>query len=70
MYDKQTAAYPFPTMGKWMNMTNHITESLFNRFMDSSPVSFILDDASSHPYHFTETINITQLVKPNRDSSL
>ena len=25
VYDKQTAYYPFETIGKWMNMTNHIS---------------------------------------------
>lgn len=70
MYDKQTASYPFESLSKWMNMTNHITEPLFNRFTNASKPSFILDEASPHLYHYTPTINITQLIKPSRDQSL
>lgn len=69
-YDKQTAPYPFDTIGKWMNMTNHITESLFHLFTNPSPITFILDPDSDHRYHYTQTVNITQLIKPNRDSSM
>ena len=62
-YDTKTAAYPFETIGKWMNMTSEITPSLFTRLMDKSAISFILDPTSSPNYNYTETINISQLIK-------
>lgn len=62
-YDTKTAAYPFETIGKWMNMTNEITPELYNRLLDKSSISFILDPASSPNYNYSETINISQLIK-------
>ena len=62
-YDSKTAGYPFDTIGKWMNMTNEIAPNLFSRLMDKSAISFILDPASSPNYNYTETINISQLIK-------
>lgn len=69
-YDSQTAPYPFETMSKWMNLTNHITDSLFNQLTNTSSISFILDKDSDHLYNYTTTINITEIIKPTRDSSL
>ena len=69
-FDKQTAAYPFETLSKWMNMTNHITDNLFHRFTNSSSVTFILDKDSTHSYHYTPTVNITELTQPDFDKSM
>ena len=69
-FDKRTAAYPFETLSKWMNMTNHVTESLFQRFTSAKPPVFILDKDSAHDYHYTPTVNITQLAQPNVDKSV
>ena len=69
-FDKKTAAYPFETLSKWMNMTNHITDSLFHRLTNSSPVTFILDKDSTHTYHYTPTVNITELTQPDFDKSM
>ena len=40
-----------------------IAPNLFSRLMDKSAISFILDPASSPNYNYTETINISQLIK-------
>ena len=69
VYDAKTAAYPFETIGKWMNMTNEITEELFFRFMDKQHITFILDPTSTPSYNYTETINISQLIKQGETRS-
>ncbi|KAK8795440.1 hypothetical protein WA588_004281, partial [Blastocystis sp. NMH] len=63
VYDKQTAYYPFETIGKWMNMTNHISIKVYKRLMSVSPSSFVLDPTVTPQYNYTPTVNITQLVK-------
>ena len=63
VYDANTAAYPFETIGKWMNMSNEITEELFSQFMDKRHITFILDPTSTPNYNYTETVNISQLIK-------
>lgn len=70
VYDSQTAPYPFETMSKWMNMTNHITDSLFNQLTNTADISFILDQDSDHLYNYTTTVNVTELLKPTRNTSL
>lgn len=63
VYDKQTAYYPFETIGKWMNMTNHISIKVYKRLMSVSPSSFVLDPTVTPQYNYTPTVNITPLVK-------
>ena len=63
VYDKQTACYPFETIGKWMNMTSSINKEVYRRLMDVSSSSFVLDPTVSPQYNYTLTVNITQLVK-------
>lgn len=63
VYDKQTACYPFETIGKWMNMTNSINSKVYTRLMNVSSSSFVLDPTVTPQYNYTPTVNITQLVK-------
>ena len=52
-----------------MNMTNAITEKLFSQFMDKQHITFILDPTSTPKYNYTETINISQLIKQGETRS-
>lgn len=63
VFDSKTAAYPFETIGKWMNMTNGVTPELFSQLMDKQHISFILDPTSTPNYNYSETINISQLIQ-------
>ena len=68
-FDKQTAYYPFDTIGKWMSMTSYITQDVFKRLTDPIAERFILDDESDHPYNYTQTVNISALIDPKRFST-
>lgn len=68
-FDKQTAFYPFETIGKWMNMTSYISQALYKRVTEITDHMFILDEESDHKFNYTSTVNISALIDPKRFAS-